>query len=80
MQSTVTPHKCHLKYHAYSYFSRDPARRVTGTVTDESGTPKLSIVGTWDEQLEVSKITKVLDGNKFETEDTKPLWQKVSIS
>merc|ERR1712227_271648 len=76
--SSVTPHKCHLKYHPYSYFSRDPARRVTGVVQDESGHPKMQIVGTWDEKLDCSNISKVIDANahKFEVKNTRSLWKK----
>ena len=79
MASAVTPHKCHLKYHAYSYFSRDPARRVTGMVQDESGIPKLHIVGTWDEQLEVANVVNYQDASKFDTANTKLLWKKVAL-
>lgn len=82
MASSVSPHKCHLKYHPYSYFSRDPARRVTGIVQDESGNPKLQIVGTWDEKLDFSDISKVIDANahKFDVKNTKSLWKKVKIN
>lgn len=80
--STVTSHKCNLKYHAYSYFSRDPARRVTGTITDGNGKPKLHIVGTWDEQLELSDITNAAkhelgtDPVKFDLANSRLLWKK----
>jgi len=82
--SSVTAHKCNLKYHAYSYFSRDPARRVTGTIQDGNGKPKLHIAGTWDDQLEVSdianaaKVDVATDPAKFELAKTRLLWKKVS--
>lgn len=80
--SSVTAHKCNLKYHAYSYFSRDPARRVTGTIQDGNGKPKLHIAGTWDDQLEVSdianaaKVDVATDPAKFELAKTRLLWKK----
>jgi oxysterol-binding protein 1 len=40
---------CELNYAEYSYFSRDPPRRVTGVVKDASGTPRVSIEGFWDQ-------------------------------
>ncbi|XP_077995182.1 oxysterol-binding protein 1-like isoform X2 [Glandiceps talaboti] len=47
---------CHLKYTAYSYFSRDIPRKVTGVVTDVAGTAKYVVSGTWDKKIEAAKI------------------------
>ncbi|XP_070571665.1 oxysterol-binding protein 1-like isoform X2 [Ptychodera flava] len=51
-----TKDNCHLKYAAYSYFSRDIPRKVTGVVTDVNGTAKYVVSGTWDKKLEAAKI------------------------
>ncbi|XP_002735155.1 oxysterol-binding protein 1-like [Saccoglossus kowalevskii] len=51
-----TKDNCHLKYAAYSYFSRDIPRKVTGIVTDAAGTAKYVISGTWDKKMEAAKI------------------------
>ena len=48
-------------------------------VQDESGLPKLHIVGTWDEQLEVANVVNYQDASKFDTANAKLLWKKVSF-
>lgn len=48
---------CHLKYIPYSYFTRDIQRRVKGAVMDPTGSVKWVITGTWDDQVEIAKVT-----------------------
>ena len=47
---------CHLKYYAYSYFSRDIPRKVTGVVVEESGREHYVVRGTWDDHIEVAPV------------------------
>nr|CAH7728422.1 unnamed protein product [Callosobruchus chinensis] len=49
--------KCHLKYIPYSYFTRDSQRRVKGVVMDKSGNVRWIVNGTWDQQVEIAKVT-----------------------
>jgi len=76
--SSITPHKCSLKYHPYSYFSREPARKVTGTIFDASGKAKKVITGTWDDHLDISDVTKIKDAKKedYVTTSATRLWKK----
>ncbi|XP_041350213.1 oxysterol-binding protein 1-like isoform X2 [Gigantopelta aegis] len=71
--------KCHLKYAAYSYFSREIPRKVTGVVTDAQGTPKWVLTGTWDAQMECAQVLHIDESNKgkpvFETGPHKLLWK-----
>ena len=77
MASTTSAHKCKLKYHPYSYFSREAPRRVTGTVNNENGKPVKSVQGTWDESISLYDITKYKDANNMETANERLLWKKV---
>jgi len=52
----LTKDNCHLKYYAYSYFSREIPRKVTGVVTDESGREHYVVRGTWDDHIEVAPV------------------------
>ncbi|BFZ04680.1 hypothetical protein BsWGS_07718 [Bradybaena similaris] len=71
--------KCHLKYSAYSYFSRENPRKVTGVVTDAQGTAKWVLTGTWDQKMEAAQIVHTEESNKgkpvFETGPHKCLWK-----
>ncbi|XP_012942512.2 oxysterol-binding protein 1, partial [Aplysia californica] len=71
--------KCHLKYSAYSYFSRENPRKVTGVVTDVSGSAKWVLTGTWDNKMEGAQIIHVEESNKgkpvFETGPHKTMWK-----
>lgn len=49
-------HACHLKFLPYSYFSREPPRKVTGVVTDPEGTALCVLQGSWDSQLEYARV------------------------
>ena len=77
MASTKTQHKCKLKYHPYSYFSREQPRRVTGTVHNDAGKPVQAVQGTWDESISLYDITKYKDPSNMETTNERLLWEKV---
>jgi hypothetical protein len=55
----TTKELCRLKYHAYSYFSREEPRRVTGIVYNSREQPKIQLTGTWDKRIEFSWIKGV---------------------
>ncbi|XP_059142601.1 oxysterol-binding protein 1-like isoform X2 [Physella acuta] len=71
--------KCHLKYSAYSYFSRENPRKVTGVVTDIQGEAKWVLTGTWDQKMEAAQIVHAEESNKgkpvFETGPHKTMWK-----
>ncbi|RUS70779.1 hypothetical protein EGW08_021458 [Elysia chlorotica] len=71
--------KCHLKYSAYSYFSRDEPRKVTGVVTDKEGAAKWVLTGTWDQKMEAAQIVHKEESNKgkpvFETGPHRTMWK-----
>ncbi|ESO97862.1 hypothetical protein LOTGIDRAFT_209029 [Lottia gigantea] len=71
--------KCHLKYSAYSYFSRETPRKVTGVITDITNKPRWVLTGTWDNQMEGAQILHVEESNKgkpvFETGPHKVMWK-----
>eukprot|EP01137_Pigoraptor_chileana_P023576 Opistho-2@90070 len=54
----TTGDKCHLKYFEYSYFSRDIARKVSGTVTDNNGMAHYELEGTWDDSMTAIKVSE----------------------
>ncbi|XP_076452953.1 oxysterol-binding protein 1-like isoform X2 [Babylonia areolata] len=71
--------KCHLKYSAYSYFSREPPRKVTGVVTDSKENARWVLTGNWCTKMEGAPIIHVEESNKgkpvFETGPHKLLWK-----
>ena len=74
-----TKDNCHLKYYAYSYFSRDIPRKVTGVVTDESSREHYVVRGTWDDHIEVAPVVSHLqtDGKReIETGSWTPVWKR----
>ncbi|XP_064618956.1 oxysterol-binding protein 1-like isoform X2 [Lineus longissimus] len=75
-----TGDNCHLKYCAYSYFSRETPRKVTGVITDPNGTARYVLNGTWDVQMEGAPIVNSTESNKgkpvFETGPSKLLWKR----
>ncbi|XP_048743920.2 oxysterol-binding protein 1-like isoform X2 [Ostrea edulis] len=75
-----TQDKCHLKYSAYSYFSREIPRKVTGVVTDQDGGAKWVLTGTWDKRMEAAKVVHIDESNKgkpvFETGPHVCIWEK----
>ncbi|XP_060080421.1 oxysterol-binding protein 1-like isoform X2 [Ylistrum balloti] len=72
--------KCHLKYSAYSYFSREKPRKVTGVVTDAGGKAKWVLTGTWDRKMEGAQVLHVDESNKgkpmFETGAPFVIWER----
>jgi len=52
----TTGEVCRLKYHAYSYFSKEKPRRVTGYVTDNQKVTRYVISGFWDQKAECAKV------------------------
>ncbi|ESO10964.1 hypothetical protein HELRODRAFT_109253 [Helobdella robusta] len=71
---------CHLKYFAYSYFSREVPRRVSGIITDSNGTAKYLLSGTWDDKIEGARIIGVEEPSKgkveYKTEQSVVLWTR----
>jgi hypothetical protein len=75
-----TGDNCHLKYYAYSYFSREVPRKVSGVITDASGIVRYVLSGTWDSKIEGAKV---LNGDEvakskveYVTGESKVLWQR----
>lgn len=62
---------CKHKYHAYSYFSREVGRRVTGTIEDKHGKEHYQIFGTWDKFMEYSKV-ELVDSSKGKSASKTP--------
>ncbi|GJQ81348.1 Osbp [Trypoxylus dichotomus] len=58
-RGTTSGLKCHLKFIPYSYFSKESQRRVKGVVMDNSGKVNWIINGTWDDKVEICKVTGV---------------------
>lgn len=55
-------HVARLKFQPYSYFSREPPRRVTGFVSDPDGNPVWVLQGTWDSQMEYARVVSTTGG------------------
>lgn len=87
IENHTTGDKCQVKFHAYSYFAPDKARRVTlllhqllvvviqitGVVKDTKGVPRRVIQGHWDKTIEIAKVTKH-DKNNLETTNLQRIW------
>lgn len=75
----ITGDRCHLKYSAYSYFSRETPRKVTGVVTDSKDNARWVLTGNWCTKMEGAPIIHVEESNKgkpvFETGPHKLLWK-----
>lgn len=56
IKNHLTGEKCVLKYHAYSYFSRDTPKKVTGFVADKNNVTRYVLSGTWDQKVEIAKM------------------------
>ncbi|RNA08157.1 oxysterol-binding 1 isoform X4 [Brachionus plicatilis] len=70
---------CHLKYFAYSYFSRDPPRKVTGIITDSNNVARYVLNGTWTEQIEGAPVLNpqvVTQQTQLNTGKSKILWKR----
>ncbi|XP_074177998.1 oxysterol-binding protein 2 isoform X2 [Rhinolophus sinicus] len=83
-----TKDRCQLKFLPYSYFSKEVARKVTGVVSDGQGKAQYVLSGSWDEQMECSKIVQSspsspsLDGKQktvYQTLPAKLLWKKYPL-
>ncbi|TKR77101.1 hypothetical protein L596_018135 [Steinernema carpocapsae] len=76
----TTGEKMTVKFHAYSYFSRDAPRRVSGFAKDSSGKVQWLIRGHWDSHLDIMKVTKRSNGSEdgeksvIETTPPKRIW------
>ncbi|GAB1289523.1 Oxysterol-binding protein 2 [Apodemus speciosus] len=80
-----TKDRCQLKFVPYSYFSKEAARKVTGVVSDNQGKAHYVLSGSWDEQMECSKIvhsSPSSDGKQktvYQTLPAKLLWRKYPL-
>ncbi|KAM9054877.1 oxysterol-binding protein 2 isoform 3-T3 [Megaptera novaeangliae] len=83
-----TKDRCQLKFLPYSYFSKEVARKVTGVVSDSQGKAHYVLSGSWDEQMECSKIVQSspsspsLDGKQktvYQTLPAKLMWKKYPL-
>ncbi|XP_040859609.1 oxysterol-binding protein 2 isoform X2 [Ochotona curzoniae] len=80
-----TNDRCQLKFMPYSYFSKEAARKVTGVVSDSQGKAHYVLSGSWDEQMECSKIlhsSPSSDGKQktvYQTLPAKLLWKKYPL-
>ncbi|CAL8101477.1 unnamed protein product [Calicophoron daubneyi] len=75
-----TGEKCHLSYKAYSYFSSETPRRVTGAVTDKSGAVRYILNGTWDSSMEYAPVVSSKIGRNgkpvLETGQARIIWER----
>ncbi|XP_070204372.1 uncharacterized protein [Littorina saxatilis] len=75
----TTGDKCHLKYSPYSYFSKEPPRKVSGVVTDSKENARWVLTGNWCTKMEGAPIIHTEESNKgkpvFETGPHKQLWK-----
>jgi hypothetical protein len=53
---TVNGEEANIKFHAYSYFSRERQRKLTGTVCDASGRAHYVLKGHWDDTIQTAKV------------------------
>ncbi|CAF0711571.1 unnamed protein product [Brachionus calyciflorus] len=70
---------CHLKYFAYSYFSRDPPRKVTAIITDSNNVARYVLNGTWTEQIEGAPVLNpqvVTQQTQLNTGKSRVLWKR----
>nr|XP_055110011.1 oxysterol-binding protein 2 isoform X6 [Symphalangus syndactylus] len=83
-----TNDRCQLKFLPYSYFSKEAARKVTGVVSDSQGKAHYVLSGSWDEQMECSKVahsspsSPSSDGKQktvYQTLSAKLLWKKYPL-
>ncbi|XP_051021133.1 oxysterol-binding protein 2 isoform X5 [Acomys russatus] len=80
-----TKDRCQLKFVPYSYFSKEAARKVTGVVSDSQGKAHYVLSGSWDEQMECSKVvhsSPSSDGKQktvYQTLPAKLLWRKYPL-
>jgi len=58
IENHTTGDKGLVTFHAYSYFSPDKAKKVTGAVKDKNGNARYYIEGHWDKAIDIAKINK----------------------
>ncbi|CAD5125395.1 DgyrCDS13630 [Dimorphilus gyrociliatus] len=79
IKNHTTGDLCHLKYSAYSYFSREPPRKVTGVINDVAGETKFVLRGLWDDYIEGAKVLNTTQNREktvFETGKHRVLWRR----
>lgn len=70
---------CHLKFFPYSYFTKDPPRKVTGIITDSNNVARYVLNGTWSEQMEGAPVLNpqvVTQQTQLNTGTSKVLWRR----
>jgi hypothetical protein len=70
---------CHLKYFPYSYFSREPHKKVTGLITDSNNVARYVLNGTWAEKMEGAAVLNpqvVTESTQLNTGKSKVLWER----
>ena len=70
---------CHLKYFPYSYFSRDPPKKVTGIITDANNVARYVLNGTWTERMEGAPVLNpqvLTEQTLLNTGKTVVLWER----
>lgn len=79
---------CVLKYHPYSYFSRDPPRRVTGAIIDgKTQNARFVLNGDWDAKMSMKTVAKnssrpksTKNGPQYQTTGNPiSLWKKTPV-
>jgi hypothetical protein len=73
IENHTTGDKCQFKFHAYSYFAPDKARKITGVVKDKKGNARRVIQGHWDKSIEIAKVLRH-DKNNLETANYERIW------
>uniref|UniRef100_A0A915PTZ6 Oxysterol-binding protein n=1 Tax=Setaria digitata TaxID=48799 RepID=A0A915PTZ6_9BILA len=77
IENHKTGDKCLMKFHPYSYFSREPPRKITGFVKDRTGKVCWLIRGNWDRYLDILKVTNEVntgENARFETDTPNRIW------
>lgn len=54
--NSISGCKCKLTYFPYSIFSSEDNRKVTGCVTDQTGSTQWLIQGYWDDYIEIAPV------------------------
>ncbi|KAL7672790.1 hypothetical protein ACOME3_007671 [Neoechinorhynchus agilis] len=74
-----TKDNCHIKYYEYSYFSKEPPRKVIGVVTDSNKIARYVISGKWNEMIECAEVInpqKVTSHSRLDTANPFVLWKR----
>lgn len=70
----VTGDRLAMKWHGYTYFTRERQRKVTGTVYDKHDNPRYVLTGYWDDYIECAKVISS-SGKNLKTEAAKVVWK-----